>query len=150
MILLPITITQFLPNDQDEVKNLILAGMKEHWGKIDKNKNQDLNDIQSSYAKAVFLVAREEKRIIGCGALKAGPDHSGEIVRMSVAKDYRRRGVGRKILGKLINQAKILGYEKIILETTSAWEEVISFYLQCGFQISHFEDGNTYFKKDNS
>jgi hypothetical protein len=60
-----ISIQPFQSEDQAEVKSLILAGLVEHWGRLDPSKNPDLEDIQSSYAGAVFLVARTQGRSNG-------------------------------------------------------------------------------------
>jgi GNAT superfamily N-acetyltransferase len=141
-----ISVLPFQAEDQLEVKRLILAGLQEHWGQLDPTKNPDLNVIRTHYAKAVFLVARHGNRIVGCGALVPRPHAAGEIVRMSVASDHRREGIGQTILQALMNQARALGYERVFLETTSTWQEVITFYLHCGFTITHQVDGDTYFE----
>ena len=140
-----ITILPFQPEDQSEVKKLILAGLKEHWGVLDPTKNPDLNDIGLTYAEAIFLVARQNDKIIGTGALVPKPDGTAEIVRMSVAANLRRKGIGRKILQKLSEQAKRNGYKRLVLETTETWTEVIEFYQRFGFQITHHCDGDVYF-----
>ena len=145
-----ITILPFQPEDQSEVKKLILAGLKEHWGVLDPTKNPDLNDISLTYAEAIFLVARQNDKIIGTGALVPKPDGTAEIVRMSVAANLRRKGIGRKILQKLSEQAKRNGYKRLVLETTETWYEVIEFYKQLGFQITHYLDGDVYFVLDIS
>ena len=64
-----IIILPFQPGDQNEVSGLILKGLEEHWGILDLTKNPDLNDIRSSYGKAVFLVARLNGKVVGTGAL---------------------------------------------------------------------------------
>lgn len=138
----------FRPEDQAAVKALILAGLKEHWGTLDPTKNPDLNDIAHTYANATFLVAWEGDRVIGSGALVPRENGTAEIVRMSVAADQRRKGVGRQILQKLCEQAKRNGYERIVLETTETWAEVIEFYQRFGFQITHYLDGDVYFALD--
>jgi GNAT superfamily N-acetyltransferase len=141
----PITLAPFQAEDQDEVKSLILEGMKEHWGTIDPSKNPDLADIRSTYAKDCFLVARLEERIVGCGAIVTRLGQVGEIVRMSVAQNQRRLGIGQKILQALIIQARVSGFQRIILETTSDWDDAVHFYLNNGFRITHTQDGDTYF-----
>ena len=140
-----LTISPFLPQDQDETKQLILEGMKEHWGQLDYSKNPDLEDIQTSYGGAQFLVARLEGKIVGCGALVTRAEGVGEIVRMSVSINYRRLGIGGKILQTLVDKASSLGIQKIILETTSTWQEVMAFYRSFGFKITHKINGDTYF-----
>ncbi len=140
-----IKLAPFQPEDQQEVRRLILAGMAEHWGIVDESLNPDLNDIASSYAESVFLVAWQGQRVVGSGALAPGPNGAAEIKRMSVAKELRRQGLGRRILTALIEQARMCGCRRVILETTSTWSEVIEFYLDYGFRITHTCDGDTYF-----
>ncbi len=139
------TLVPFQSKDQQEARNLILTGLGEHWGAVDETLNPDLNDIAASYAGAVFLVARQGERIVGTGALVPGLNRTAEVRRMSVAADVRRQGLGRRILTLLIEQARALGYRRVILETTSTWTEVIQFYLDYGFRITHTYNGDTYF-----
>jgi ribosomal protein S18 acetylase RimI-like enzyme len=67
---------------------------------------------------------------------------------MSVRKDLRRQGIGQKILSELCKQAVQSGYEEVILETTDTWQDVIAFYQQYGFEITHYLDGDVYFRMD--
>jgi putative acetyltransferase len=145
-----ITILPFQSEYQSEIKKLILAGLAEHWGTLDLTKNPDLHDIGFTYANAVFLVAWQNNKIIGTGALVPRSNDTAEIVRMSVSKDMRRKGVGRKILQRLCEQAKLNGYKRIVLETTETWHEVIEFYKQFGFQNTHILDGDVYLALDLS
>ena len=140
-----ITILPFQPEHQSEVKRLVLEGLAEHWGALDLALNSDLNDISAAYAHSVFLVAWQNDRIIGTGALIPRSHDTAEIVRMSVVIDMRRKGVGSKILQRLCEQAKQNGYKHLILETTETWHEAIEFYRQFGFQVTHRLDGNVYF-----
>jgi GNAT superfamily N-acetyltransferase len=141
-----ITLHPFQPGDQAAVKDLVLAGLVEHWGVLDPTKNPDLEDIAVSYQDAVFLVARCQERIIGTGALIPRQDHTAEVVRMSVAADWRRQGIGRMILQALVDHARQAGYTRVILETTETWQEVIAFYLRYGFRITHYKEGDVYFE----
>jgi N-acetylglutamate synthase-like GNAT family acetyltransferase len=130
----------FHPRDQQQTQNLILAGLAEHWNRLNLDLNPDLDDIAASYADAFFLVAEADGRIIGSGALVGQTAEQAEIVRMSVAADWRRRGMGRLILDALCAEARRRGFRRIVLETTAAWQEVVAFYQQYGFQLTHFSD----------
>jgi GNAT superfamily N-acetyltransferase len=143
-----ITILPFQSEYQAEVKNLVLAGLAEHWGTLDPTKNPDLDDISRTYANGMFLVAWQNDQIIGTGALLPMSNDNAQIVRMSVAASMRRKGIGRKILQKLCERAKIDGYKRLLLEATDTWKEVIEFYKQYGFQITHYLDGDVYFSLD--
>ena len=141
----PLSLRPFRPADQCAAKALILAGLLEHWGTLDSSLNPDLDDIATSYKDATFLVACEGSRIVGTGVLKPTDTDASEIVRMSVAGDMRRRGLGRRILDALIADARDRGYARIILETTQTWAGAIAFYQNAGFEITHHQDGDVYF-----
>ena len=143
-----VTILPFQSEYQAEAKNLVLAGLAEHWGTLDPTKNQDLNDISSTYANGFFLVAWQNNQIIGTGALRPMSNDTAEIVRMSVVANMRRKGIGKMILQKICERAKIDGYKRLVVETTETWNEVIEFYKQFGFQITHYLDGDVYFVLD--
>ncbi|MBM3152776.1 MAG: GNAT family N-acetyltransferase [Chloroflexi bacterium] len=131
--------------DQAEARRLILAGLEEHWGALDPLKNPDLDDIAAAYADGLFLVARREGGIVGTGAFRPRDGVAAEIVRMSVAPQERRGGVGRMILAELIRRAAARGFSRIVLETTATWMDAVAFYLACGFRVTHRKDGDVYF-----
>ena len=82
------------------------------------------------------------------GALLIRGD-TGEVVRMAVAPDLRQVGIGRQMLQALTDEARRLDLRRVVLETTTDWEDVVDFYLRCGFEITHLEQGrwssNTWF-----
>ena len=140
-----IEIRPFQPENQEDAKNLILAGLGEHWGFIDLTKNPDLDNITATYKDDTFLAVWKDRELIGTGALIQRTNEIAEIVRMSVRRDFRRQGIGRRLLEGLIGKARTLGCHQIILETTETWKDVIAFYLGFGFRITHFQDGDVYF-----
>ena len=143
-----LSIVPFRPEDQRPAKALILAGMEEHWGVLDESKNPDLDDIASSYADGVFLVAWQDGEMVGRGAFRPVSDETVEIVRMSVRKEKRRQGIGGEILAELCWRAYRQGYKRVILETTASWEEVVAFYRAFGFEVTHRMAGDLYFAMD--
>jgi putative acetyltransferase len=143
-----LTIRLFEAKDLAETKALILEGLRDYWGTIEPNRNPDLSDIASAYAGGVFLLARLGERIVGTGALVPRANGAAEIVRMSVAGDLRRRGIGGLILHRLLDQAKAAGAKQIILETTAAWQEAVAFYRKHGFRITRYDGGDAFFAFD--
>ncbi len=136
-----IVIHPFQREHQETVKNLILTGLTEHWGTCDPTLNPDVNDIATQYASATFLVAWCHEQIVGTGALVPRTDTVAEIVRMSVARHWRRQGIATTILDHLRQEAIRLGYRRVVLETAAAWHEVIAFYQSIGFHITHEYEG---------
>ncbi|MBK7896220.1 MAG: GNAT family N-acetyltransferase [Candidatus Promineifilaceae bacterium] len=144
-----IHIRPFHPQDQAATKQLILAGLADHWGTLDPSLNPDLNDIAHSYQGETFLLAMQGKEIVGCGALiqEEGREGYGRIVRMSVKKENRRQGIGQLILAHLETAAHQRHFHTIVLETTQTWADVVAFYLANGYQITHHQNGDTHFQK---
>lgn len=64
------------------------------------------------------IVARDEDGVaLGCGALKVHPDGVGEIKRMFTLAQARGRGVGAKILERLVALGREKGLARIVIET---------------------------------
>ncbi len=141
-------IRPFQPKDQIAAKNLILAGLEERWGALDPDKNPDLDDIGRAYGRGRFLAAECGGEIVGTGALLLEDGGYGRIVRMSVAKEKRRQGIATAILNELIAFARQSGCTHLTLETTADWTDAIQFYLNNGFTITHYANGNVYFRRN--
>lgn len=132
----------FTPADQPETSSLIAAGLAENWGAaVDDSLNPDLDDIAAIYGHGRTIVHRDLDGIAATGTLVPHDEKSAEIVRMSVRRDRRRAGLGRAAVAELIATAKSWGIQRVILETTSDWANVVSFYQQCGFTITHETNG---------
>jgi len=59
----------------------------------------------------------ENNKLIGCGALKfLGKDH-GEFKSIRVADEFRKKGIGERIINHLIEEAKKLEISKLSIET---------------------------------
>lgn len=134
-------IRDFVATDQHRVRSLILSGLGEHWGAIDLALNRDLADIARSYRHGRTLVAELHGAIVGTATVIPDGDAVAKIVRTSVDRAVRRRGVGLRIVEALIETARGWGLERVILETSAHWEDVVAFYLRCGFMITHHSEG---------
>jgi GNAT superfamily N-acetyltransferase len=141
-------IRPFCAADQEAAKQLIITGLGERWGWIDPTLNPDLNDIAATYAPGIFLVAYLDEHLVGTGALIPEVTPNGRdalrVVRMSVRADWRRQGIGRRILDALLDHARAIGCRQIVLETTSTWTDAVRFYAHYGFQVVDERDGETH------
>lgn len=142
-----ITIKKFKKEYQDRCKEIILKGLEEHWGWLNKNLNTDLNDIASSYKQDIFLTAWIDDTLIATGAAKIQENGIAQIVRMSVLKQHRSKGIGQQLLNSLTCEVSKIGIKKIILETTTEWEKVVQFYLKNGFKKTNIKGKDTFFEK---
>jgi putative acetyltransferase len=146
----PIIIRPFQPQDQAACKALVLAGLVEHWLVLDPALNPDLNDIAASFHPGCFLTAWRGLELVGAGGFVPLGGGCAEISRMSVRRDQRGQGLGRRILAALEDEARQRGLRRVVLETTETWHEVVRFYLGAGFQVTHRLDGDVYFAKELS
>ena len=134
----------FQPTINLTVKQLILDGLVEHWGVLDPTLNPDLNNIAQSYADGDFVVACIDGEIVGTGAII--PEEKTAVL---CACPSKKKNGGKdsppSFSITLLPLPKEKGYEQVVLETTSTWQDVIQFYLRNGFTISHYAHGDTHF-----
>jgi len=137
-------------SDQSAVRSLVLFGLGDHFGHIDETMNPDLDDITNSYvaAGACVVVVETGARIVGTGTLVVETAGEGRLVRMSVARDRRGNGIGRKLVNYLLEEAKSRGYHRVLVETTEDWQDAIGLYRSCGFQTEGFRDGDIHMALD--
>ncbi len=145
-----VVVRPFAPADQQAARALILDGLGQHFGFIDETLNPDLDDIAAYYLTPgeTFLVAEIDGALAGTGALITEAAQTGRIVRMSVARQARRTGIGQAILARLIEIARARGFIRLVLETNIGWDDAIGFYRRCGFQEYGRGDGLTHMALD--
>jgi len=82
-----------------------------------------------------FWCAWEGDELAGCGALKQLGDGHGEIKSMRTALSYRGRGVARKLLEYILDEAGRRGFRRLSLETGSmdAFMPARKLYASYGF-----------------
>ena len=82
----------------------------------------------------VFLAARRDGEVIGCGGICRLDDGVAELRRMYVSPLARGLGIGRRLLAALESEALALGYSSIRLETGFRQREAIGLYESAGFR----------------
>ncbi len=142
-IMSDLLIRAFERGDQENARSLILAGLGDHFDTLDPTFNPDLDDIWQNYIVPgnCFVVVLDGDRIIGTGALIKEAADTGRIVRMSVATEKRRQGIGRMLVGELLEEGTRKGYSRIVVETNDDWHGAIQLYQTCGFRPYDHRDG---------
>jgi GNAT superfamily N-acetyltransferase len=125
---------------QDAFRLLVLDGMAERWGSVDASLNTDLDDIATHYGNDCVLVALNGALVVGTGILLLRAAE-GEIVRMSVHRAYRRRGIATQLLAELLHLASEYGINRIVVETNAKWEEARNLYEASDFKLTHSAPG---------
>ena len=136
------------PHELPAIRALIIAGLTQRWRIYADAANPDLQSFERTYASASIIVAKLQVEIVGCGILIEETTGVGRIVRMSVAGDRQRAGIGGHVLRALLDRAVQLGYARVVLETSADWHSAVSFYEQHGFVRTEQRDGDLHFTFD--
>ena len=89
-----------------------------------------------------------EKKLMGCGALKFLDQNHGEFKSIRIHENFRGKGNGIKIINHLIDEAKRLNISRISIETGSGkfFEPARKLFDKCGFKpcppFAHYKEDN--------
>jgi L-amino acid N-acyltransferase YncA len=128
-------------DDQPQLVDLF-APISEEDARYLRNDVKDAAVIQSwceelDYARVLPLLALVKDRVVGEATLhfRAGPKrHLGEV-RIYLAKDFRRRGLGSKMLNKLIDLARKQDLYTLVAEIVADQSKVIKAFQNLGFEL---------------
>lgn len=128
----------------EHLQNMALLSPPEstHALNLDKLKKPEIT----------FWSGWEQDELVGCGAIKELDSQHGEIKSMRTSSSHLRKGVAKRILEHIIEEAKRRGYQRLSLETGSmdAFEPARRLYANFGFQYcepfsDYIEDPNSVF-----
>jgi putative acetyltransferase len=108
---------QELVSDLD--KELKMIDGDDHLFYAQFNKTDQINQV---------IVAYEQDKPVGCGAIKGYSNEAMEVKRMFVQPGKRGKGIASGILKELEIWCKELGYKKCVLETGKRQPEAIKLY----------------------
>jgi GNAT superfamily N-acetyltransferase len=92
----------------------------------------ELGELENG--RGFFVLARLDSRPVGSGAVRTLETGVGEIKRMYVRPEARRRGVARAVLVKLEETACAMGIHTLRLETGTRQPEAIALYEGEGYR----------------
>jgi amino-acid N-acetyltransferase len=81
-----------------------------------------------------FVVAEQEGRLVGCGALSELGPSLGEVRSLAVAEDAAGLGIGHAVVEHLMSQAAARGFREVIALTLRQ-----SFFEKLGFAVTERE-----------
>ena len=111
------------------------------WEFTKNSLGADLKDIRKTYMSSAgchMWVAECDGKVVGMVGLLNNENHEpgvAEVNRMYVLSSYRRMGIARELLERLVSHAREQRYHKIILNSTSAQKAAQGFYKKSGFQL---------------
>ena len=136
------------PDQLDEVRKLMRALIEWHRERHRLELNlvdlyfdpvsfeAELNNLPGKFSrpKGRLLLAHHGGRPAGCVALRELAAGACEMKRMFVYRDYHGKGIGRALAGKIIKDAKEIGYTVMRLDTGIRQIEAQTLYQSVGFR----------------
>lgn len=136
---IPITIESYQAHHDADCKTLYLEGLI--GGKIAENDTGlDIDDIPSAYMKSpdnhFWVALNNQGHVVGMIGVQKGDDEDiGEIRRLRVRQDCRRRGIGSALMEKALQFCKERQFLKITLDTFMEREPAIKLFEK--FHFNH-------------
>lgn len=89
----------------------------------------------------VLLVVETDERIVGEGTLQRSNGDGSITLGLLILKDFRDKGIGRRLMGALEDEARRLGKQRIDLTVWSANARGYHLYTSMGYrEIGRFPD----------
>lgn len=123
--------------DLPELRVLFETGCLE--GQVPENDTgADIENLEEAYfadgGLSGFWVARYGNEVIGMVGVQNHDEHVAEIRRLRVHPQYRRRGLGSRLMEQAIAFCREVGYLKVILDTRVEREPAVRMFEKFGFQ----------------
>lgn len=80
-----------------------------------------------------FLVAWSDDLPVGCVSLRPLDDRTAEVKRLWVHDSARGQGLARRLMAAIEAEARMMGYQRLRLDTNSALSEAIALYRGTGW-----------------
>src|SRR5690606_32377540 len=103
--------------DRDDVRALLAEHLTDMFATSPAESVHALDLDALSDPAIAFWSARQNGRLLGCGALKDLRDGHGEVKSMRTAAAARGQGVATAILRHLVDTARASGFGRLSLET---------------------------------
>lgn len=115
----------------------------------------ELKTLPGKYAepKGRLYLAYDHSGAIACIALRPINETMGEVKRLYVRPSHRRQGISKILVEQIINEAKVVGYKRLVLDTLNTMTPAMNLYKALGFmEIEAYYvnplKGATYFALD--
>jgi len=98
--------------------------------------DQELADLATTYQLPLgrLYIAFDDEIPVGCVGLKPLNSQSGEVKRLYVKPSYRKQHIANLLMTKLLEEAKLIGYQQLYLDTLASLTQAVALYQKFGFK----------------
>ena len=121
-----ITIREMNLKDYEEIKNILQIEFDDFW-----TPSILKSELESQNSK--YIVAILENVVVGFAGIIISVDDA-EITNIVTRKSYRKKGIGKLLLDKLIDMSKEIGKNEISLEVNEKNIPAINLYKSSNFE----------------
>lgn len=139
--------------DSDDAQCLIAELQQEY---VERYGGPDATPVDADEFEpphGAFFLARVADEVVGCAGMRRHSDTDVEVKRMFVRRPFRGRGWSRPLLSLIEDEARALGFGRILMETGLGQPEAMNLYETSGYQLvpgfGHYRDapGNRCYAK---
>jgi len=105
-----------------------------------QNFEQELAELPGDYAppRGALVLAVVDGAYAGCCAMRPLDNcdypNASEMKRLYVRKAFRGFGLGRQLAERILDAARMAGYDNILLDTLDDMESARALYAELGFE----------------
>ena len=81
----------------------------------------------------ILYIAFYDDKVAGCIALKKIDKENCEMKRLYVRNEFRGKHIGANLVNRIIDDARLIGYKHILLDTLPFLKSAIKMYKSIGF-----------------
>ena len=121
-------------NEKQSVARKVLEALTD-WFEVKESREEYI----SGCVEWTFLAAKEEEETVGFLCLKETGKATVELAVMGVLRNQHRNGVGRQLVERAKEAARLQGYEFMQVKTVKMgvyedYDRTNLFYISCGFK----------------
>jgi ribosomal protein S18 acetylase RimI-like enzyme len=131
-----------------KAKELIIEYIK--WLNEDltyQNIDDELINFPRKYEEpdGIFIISKDNDNVVGCVGLRRLDENICEMKRLFVNDKYKGKGIGKKLVEIIIEEAKYKNYKKMRLDTLKTMESALKIYYK-----NNFYEIEPYYNNPNS
>ena len=130
--------------DSDEARQLITELQSEYVERYGGPDATPVDPDEFESPNGAFFVGHRDGEFVGCAGLRRHSDTDVEVKRMFIRRPFRGRGYSRQLLELVEDEARTLGFSRVLMETGMAQPEAVGLYESSGYEripgFGHYRD----------